>query len=387
MSLLPYLTALPYLGPLGLLGILAKRKPDLKSFPPRAGRRLSVIIPARNEEEVIERCVRSILRSTYAPLEILVVDDRSTDRTAAVVERLAAEDPRVRLVRGEPLPEGWYGKPWACVQGSRAATGELLCFTDADTTHEPALLGHAVGALESSGAALFTLMPAQICLTPAERLVLPQVFFLLGVRFRPQALNRVTDPRDAIANGQFILMSRKEYERVGTHAAVRHEVAEDLALSQEVLKSGGKLFMTYALDLMQTRMYTGWTHIQEGWSKNLFLGSRRVFPPEQRILRAIAPYFVVMPFSFFLIPPVVLLLGLLGVAPAFTGPALVATLLSATFWMAFDASIGIPALWGLGYPVGALAAVYIALRSTVRGARKVEWKGRTYGAGVTTREG
>jgi hypothetical protein len=176
-------------------------------------------------------------------------------------------------------------------------------------------------------------------------------------------------------------MSRTEYERVGTHAVVRHEVAEDLALSQEVMKVGGRLFMAYALDLMSTRMYTGWSHIREGWSKNLFLGARRVFPLDQPIRRAIAPYFVAVPFSFFLIPWVVLLLALLGVETSFTGPAAVATLLSALFWMVFDAGMGIPMFWGLGYPLGAMAIFYIALRSTWRGAGKVEWKGRVYGTG------
>lgn len=379
MPLSPYLAILPYLGPLALLGTIFRKKPDLKTIKPRTGRRLSVIIPARNEAEIIERCVRSIQASNYAPLEILVVDDRSDDGTASIVEYLSHTDRRVKLVRGAPLPEGWYGKPWACVQGYKASSGEIICFTDADTTHEPALLAHAVGALEESGAQLFTLMPAQLCLTAAERLVLPQIFFLLFVRFRPQALNRATDPRDAIANGQFIMMERKEYERIGTHESVGAEVAEDLALAQEVLKHGGRLFMAYALDLMQTRMYTSWEHIKEGWSKNLYLGSQRVFPEDQRVLRAVVPHFVAVPFLFWLLPPLLLLLELVGIHTAFAAAALWATGLSALFWMIFVASIGIPFYYGLGYPLGALGAAYIALRSAWRGGRKVVWKGRTYG--------
>jgi chlorobactene glucosyltransferase len=383
-SYLPYLAVLPYLLPLAALVLLAKKKPDLKEFPPRLGRRLSVIIPARNEESTIEKCVRSILRSTYAPLEILVVDDRSTDATATIVERLAAEDGRVRLLRGAALPEGWYGKPWACVQGYRAASGEVLCFTDADTTHEPELLAHSVGALEASGAGLFTVMPAQLCISAAERIVLPQIFFLLFVRFRPEMLNRATDPKDAIANGQFIMMAREEYERIGTHESVKHEVAEDLALAQEVLKSGRRIQMAYALDLMQTRMYTGWAHLREGWSKNLHLGARRVFPPEQKFLRAVAPNFVAVPFLFWLIPFVVLALEFAGVATGFAGPATSAIILCTLFWMIFDAGMGIPAQWGLAWPLGSAAAAYIALRSSIRGARRVEWKGRTYGEGNAT---
>jgi chlorobactene glucosyltransferase len=383
-SYLPYLAVLPYLLPLAALVLLAKKKPGLKEFPPRLGRRLSVIIPARNEEGTIENCVRSILRSTYAPLEIIVVDDRSTDATAEIVERLAAEDGRVRLLRGAALPEGWYGKPWACVQGYRAATGEVLCFTDADTTHEPALLAHSVGALEATGAGLFTVMPAQLCLTWAERTVLPQIFFLLFVRFRPEMLNRATDPKDAIANGQFIMMTREGYEATGTHEVVKHEVAEDLALAQEVLKRGKRIQMAYALDLMQTRMYTGWAHIREGWSKNLHLGARRVFPPEQKFLRAVAPNFVAVPFLFWLVPFAVLTLELAGVSTGFAGPATSAIILCTLFWVLFDLGMGIPAQWGLAWPFGSAAAAYIALRSSIRGARRVEWKGRTYGEGSTT---
>lgn len=379
MALSTFLAILPYLGPLALLGTIARKKPDLKSFKPRTGRKVSVIIPARNEEAIIERCIRSIQASTYHPLEILVVDDRSEDGTASIVEYLSHTDGRVKLVKGAPLPLGWYGKPWACVQGYKASSGEILCFTDADTTHEPALLGHAVGALEESGAQLFTLMPAQLCLTAAERLVLPQIFFLLFVRFRPQALNRATDPRDAIANGQFIMMERKGYEKIGTHESVGTEVAEDLALAQEVLRNGGRLFMAYALDLMQTRMYTSWAHIKEGWSKNLYLGSQRVFPEEQKFLRAVAPNFVAVPFLFWLIPPLFLLLELVGIHTPFATAAAWATGISAFFWMVFVGSIGIPFYYGLGYPLGAFGAAYIALRSAWRGGRKVVWKGRTYG--------
>ena len=383
MTLLPYLAVIPYLGPLALLGILAKRKPDLKDFAPRTGRRLSVIIPARNEEAVIERCVRSILRSTYSPLEILVVDDRSTDATAPIVERLAREDARVKLIRGEPLPDGWYGKPWACVQGYRAATGELLCFTDADTIHAPALLAHSVGALEATGAGLFTVMPTQLMLTAAERLVLPQIGYLLVARYHPARVNAATSARDVIANGQFILMPRAAYERVGTHERVKHEVAEDLALAQESVRAGEKLVMAYALDLMQVRMYTDWAHLREGWSKNLYLGARRGLS-DHPWLQALVPPLLVLPFLFWILAPALVLLALCGVTTIFTGPAIAATVASLLFWSLFTAAMGIPWIWGFAYPVGAAAGAYLALRSTLRGARKVEWKGRTYGTGGTT---
>jgi chlorobactene glucosyltransferase len=377
----PPAPALPWLLPYLPLFRLATRSPSLARSPERtAGPLVSVVIPARNEAAVIETVVRSVLASRYADLEVVVVDDRSTDATAAIVERLAAADPRVRLVRGADLPEGWFGKPWACVQGYRATRGDLLLFTDADTVHAPALLGHAVGALETERADLVTVMSQQVCLTPAERLVMPQFFFLLGTRYHPAAVNRARAASQVVANGQFILVPRAAYEAVGTHERVRGEVAEDLALAQEFFTAGRKLYFAYALELMQTRMYTGLAHLVEGWSKNLYLGARRAYP-DSPLMQALAPAFTAVAFLFWLVPPVALLLGLAGAWPAATGPALWATGFSALFWTAASAGMGIPFWYGVLYPAGAAIATWICFRSAFRGRRRVEWKGRVYAPG------
>src|SRR6185295_9744081 len=129
-------------------------------------------VPARNESGVIATVVGSILATTYDPIEVLVVDDRSTDDTAAIVA--GTNDPRLRVVRGERVPAGWYGKPWACLQGYRAAKGDILLFTDADTWHAPELLGRTVAALRRESAALVTVAPLQRCVTVGERVVMPQ---------------------------------------------------------------------------------------------------------------------------------------------------------------------------------------------------------------------
>ena len=381
--MIAWLIAVVWLIPWYFLVRIAPRKPALKDFPPATGRFLSVIIPARNEAGMIEGCVRSILASTYSPLEVLVVDDRSTDATAEIVARIAKEDPRLKLVHGEALPEGWYGKPWACVQGLRASKGEILCFTDADTTHEPELLARSVCGMETMGAALFTVMPTQACLTWSERLILPQFFYILAARFHPTVVNKAKRPKDAIANGQYIMMTRAEYERVGTHEKVKHEVAEDLALGQEVMMAGGKVRMVYALEYMTTRMYTSWAHLREGFSKNLFMGARRSLQ-DHPILMRIAPYLVGATFIIWMVPPVALLLQALGIPFWAHGPALAATIGSLLFWMLFSVGLAIPFWWGLLYPVGALGALDIALRSAMRGSRRIEWKGRTYSTGGAT---
>jgi len=376
MDLFP---ALPWVLPFFALPRLARRTPSLIDVRPESGRLVSVIIPARNESSTIATVVGSILATTYHPIELLVVDDRSTDDTAAIVERFS--DPRLRLVSGEELPGGWYGKPWACYQGYRAAKGEILLFTDADTRHAPELLGRAVGALVSEGADLVTAAPLQRCVTFWERVVMPQIWLLLALRYQPASVNRARRERDVIANGQFILTTRAAYEAAGTHAAVRHEVAEDLALAQTFLRHGHTLHFAFAERLMETRMYQGLSHLIEGWSKNIYLGGRRSFPHEP-LLRAMVPVMLVVAMLYWLVPPAVLLASevdsrLTALAPA----ALLATAFSAGFWMLICHGMRIPAWYGLAYPLGALMALYIILRSTWRGSRRVEWRGRTYGKG------
>jgi chlorobactene glucosyltransferase len=374
-SWLELLPALPWLAPFATLPRLAVNRPNLSDVQPASAGLVSVIIPARNEGAVIATVLGSVLASAYEPIEVLVVDDRSTDDTAARVIDLARADPRIRLVPGAELPPGWYGKPWACLQGYRAARGDVLLFTDADTRHEPELLGRAVGALRSSEADLVTVSPYQRCETFWERIVMPQIWLLLGLRYHPARVNHSRRARDVIANGQFILMSRGSYEAVGTHEAVRGEVAEDLALAQAVVRRGGRLHFAFAERLMETRMYHGLGPLIEGWSKNVYLGGRRSFPDEP-VRRALVPLMLVLAFCFWLAPPLAVLAGSLsGHVPA---AAVAAVVLSALFWSLICYGMRIPIFYGLGYPLGAAVALYIALRSTLRGRRRVEWRGRTY---------
>jgi hypothetical protein len=191
-------------------------------------------------------------------------------------------------------------------------------------------------------------------------------------------VNRARRERDVIANGQFILTTRGAYETAGTHAAVRHEVAEDLALAQTFLRQGLKLHFAFAERLMETRMYESLPQLVEGWSKNIYLGGRRSFPHEP-LLRWLVPLMLIGAMVAWLLPPGVLLAAavdpdLASLAPA----ALLATVLSAGFWMLISHGMQIPAGYGLAYPLGASMALYIILRSTWRGAGRVEWRGRTY---------
>lgn len=377
-SLLP---ALPWLLPFAAIPRLARKEPDLAQVPPATtGPKVSVIVPARNEAATIETVVRSVLASRYPAVELLVVDDRSTDETAAIVARLAAEPAsggRLRLLRGVELPEGWYGKPWACHQGAEAATGEFLVFTDADTRHDPALLAHAVGAFASLPIGALTVAPFQRCAGFWERVVMPQFWVLLGLRFHPRTVSAARRERDMIANGQFIMFRRETYARLGGHAAVRSEVAEDLALAQRCWRLGERLHFAFADRLMETRMYASLGAIIEGWSKNVYLGGRRAYP-DAPVVRALVPVALALTMAFWLAP----LLVMVCTAPRVPGWAVAAFALATAFWGLIAFGMQLPLAYGLLHPLGAAVALGIIVRSTLRGSGRVVWKGRTYGASV-----
>jgi chlorobactene glucosyltransferase len=361
---------------LALLGYrYATRRPRLADYPPqRAGPLVSVIIPARNEGVNIERCVRSILATAYRPFEVIVVDDRSSDATADIVERLARSseaEGRVRLVRGEELPEGWFGKPWAIVQGYRVARGDLLLFTDADTWHHAELLPRTVTVLTAERVDLVSVLARQEMVTFWERLVQPHVLVALASRVGDlRRVNRTRVAWDAIASGAYILTTRWAYDTVGTHESVRHSVAEDVALAQTYVRHHRDIFLTHAAQFMSVRMYRSLGEIIEGWSKNLALGVPLMFPPIP-FLRLAAPYLMWLPAWCWVLPP--LLWGVYGWSWAGAS-----TLLALVTWIAVYRAEGAPARYALLYPLGAVMVAYIMIRSAWRGSRKVEWRGRTY---------
>jgi chlorobactene glucosyltransferase len=368
MSVGAWLLASPWI--LALLVILyhyATRRPRLRDYAPASsGPLVSVIIPARNEARNIERCVRSILAATYRPIEVIVVDDRSSDGTAALVERVGA-----RLVRGAELPAGWFGKQWALVQGYRAARGELLLFADADTKHEPELIARAVTARATERADLFSVIPRQEMATFWERLIQPHVFLALQARVGDlRRVNRTRIAWNAIANGQFILVTRGSYEAVGTHEAVKTSVADDVMLAQSYVRRRLDIFLAHAQHDMSTRMYGSLKEIVAGWSKNLALGAPLMAPPV-RWIRTLLPYVMWMPALLWLAPPI------LWVAFGWDCAA-IATVASLITWIGIYAGERAPVRYALLYPLGAIMVAFIMMRSALRGNRKVEWRGRTY---------
>jgi chlorobactene glucosyltransferase len=237
---------------------------------------LSIVVPARNEERQIEVCVRSLLDQQYPRFEVIVVDDRSTDRTSEILERLRTADGRLRVVHGGPLPEGWIGKPWALHQGMRATSGDWLLFTDADTEHEPLACASAVRYAVDNGLGFLSLLPTQRFETLSERVLLPTILFM--ILFGIGSLDAINDPKRidvAIFNGQYLLCERRALEAIGGHERVRASMAEDYDLARIIKRDGRfRSMLAGASELVYTRMYRSFREIWDGFSKNLYVGAQ-----------------------------------------------------------------------------------------------------------------
>jgi len=381
--LTPLLLASPWiLGPVvTLVRARINRSLDEEAAqPPNDPPFVSLVIPARNEARNIRRCVESALASTYPRLEVIVVDDHSTDGTGAIVEAMMAHDSRLRMIIPEPLPADWFGKQWACAAGAKAARGELLAFLDADTWQSPDLVTRAVNAMTARNADLLSVAGMQELGSFWERLVQPQIFTIMLQRFGgTELVNRSRFASQKIANGQCLWIRRSAYDALGGHGAVRHEVAEDLALAQHFFRAGRTVTLVLGLDQLSTRMYTSLRELVEGWGKNIYAGGRKAMPLGA-IGRAIYPLLLVTPALFGLLPPMVLALALLGVAgPSALLWASITTGANLVWWLLVYSWLRLSPVYALLHPVGSAAVLFIAIFAIVRG-RRVRWKEREYQA-------
>ncbi len=228
-----------------------------------------MIITARNEESNIARVVRS-LASQECVLEIVVVDDQSTDRTPEILAGMTSECPLLRVLRLDSLPDGWSGKPYSVASGAKMTTGEWLLLTDADTLHLPGSLAEVLQRAENEQVDLLSLSPGQETPTWGEKAVIPLVFAKLSTLFR---FDVVSDPESSVsaANGQYILVRREIYERVGGHEAVKSSILEDVELARKIKSAGGKILFMPGAAWVRTRMYSTFPSMWQGWTKNLYL--------------------------------------------------------------------------------------------------------------------
>ncbi len=229
---------------------------------------VSAIIPARNEEASIAHAVGSVATQLEVG-EVIVVNDNSTDGTAAILAELATRYRKLRVLEAGSLPEGWVGKNHAAAVGAAAAEGDWLLFTDADTYHYAGSTRRALMDAVDHDAVLVSYSPEQELVTWWERALIPFIYCRLAAKF---SYARVNDPRrpEAAANGQYLLVFRDAYEAVGGHAAVAGAILEDVALAQLVKKKFG-IYFTAPIGVVRTRMYGSFGAMWEGWTKNLYL--------------------------------------------------------------------------------------------------------------------
>jgi chlorobactene glucosyltransferase len=268
--LLPLLLLLPPAGALLLTLLNALTWP--RARPGGAVGRVSVLVPARDEAARIEACVRGALDLRPPALEVLVYDDGSTDATPDILARLQAEDPRLRVIRGGPLPEGWVGKPHAVQRLGEAALGDELLFVDADVRLEPDALQRLAGLQQALGAAVLTAVPRQDTGSRAEHLLMP-LLHLTYTSFLWLPLIWWTWVRSFLAaNGQVLLVRRAAWDAIGGFAAVRHEVVDDMAFCRRARALRQRVVFVDGHRLARCRMYHSGRELWEGFSKNLYEG-------------------------------------------------------------------------------------------------------------------
>jgi chlorobactene glucosyltransferase len=237
----------------------------INTFP-----RISVLIPARNEENKIGPCVKSLLDQDYPNYQVIVLDDNSDDRTAEILETIRSKDKRLQVIQGKTLPPGWLGKHWACHQLYLAADGEYLMFTDSDTVHTPQTLANSAAAMAEENADMISIIPRHILGSLSEKLVMP--FFALGVfavvpllsRFRPKSVTNMS------SSGKLMLFRRRAYKLSGGFEGIRQNVLDDLELPKRIKAAGFRYRLFDGTNNVSCRMYHNFKEVHEGLAKNMF---------------------------------------------------------------------------------------------------------------------
>jgi chlorobactene glucosyltransferase len=337
------------------------------------------LVPARDEEANIERCVRSLLIQDYPRerLSVVVVDDWSTDRTAAIVRTIAAEDNRLRLVRAPALPPDWKGKVNACCAGVDAspATVEWLCFIDADAWASPLLARSALITALHGQTDLLSLAPKHHLRSMAERLVIPCGLYILAFT-QDLAQMQEPDSGEAVATGQFMLVRRRAYDAVGGYAAVRTAIREDVELAKLIKRRGHRVLLLDGGRFLNIRMYDSWRTLRPGFAKNLteMLGG----PARTIVIAALA----VLVAAASVLLPAIDVAGCVGGskgACVALAPALLGSAAAFALHIAGAVHFDIPFWYGLLFPAGYAAGALIGFDSLRgRARRRIVWKGRVY---------
>ena len=231
---------------------------------------VSILIPARNEAENISRCLKSLLRQDYTNLEIIVLNDSSTDNTSKVVEGIAKKDSRIRLVEGAPLEDGWTGKNFASHQLSKLAKGEYFIFTDADTVHFPNSISSAFGALINTKIDALSIYPRQLMVTFWERMSVPIINIALQCFLPFILIKKTKGPLICTAIGQFMMFKKEAYEKAGGYESIKGHLVDDIQMSKRIKKAGYKFMVFDGKNTIFCRMYKNLNGVVVGLTKSMY---------------------------------------------------------------------------------------------------------------------
>jgi len=344
---------------------------------------VSLLVPARNEEAHIEVCVRSLIGQHYEHLEVLVLDDCSSDRTASIVQGIIAELPsaqkgRLQLLRGEPLPPGWVGKNFACHQLSQHAPGDYLFFTDADTVHAPETVRAVIDCMQRRGVDLLTAQLEYKLKDMGERLIVPLLCFRVFTLLPLTLISRRPEPILAAGNGPLLCFHRLAYQAAGGHEAIKECILEDVSLARAVKAAGYRMAFVDAIDMIYCHMYSSFANTWAGFSKTFFAFYN------YSLIAALA--IIVLDLALFVVPPLLLLTSLFVALPltilllAFCSYG-IAVLMRLLLAVRFTRSQKLSTLFlCFLHPAAIILGCLILLNSIHWHYRKLgtEWKGRYY---------
>ena len=337
--------------------------------------KVSIILPARNEEKFIEKCLNSLVEQDYDNYEIIAINDSSNDSTGDIIKKYSEKSPKVIFVDAKPKPDGWMGKNWACMEGYRVASGDLLLFTDADTIHTSSVISLAVSHLLSLELDALTVIPRMLCLDRITKITLPMISTFLHTRFSALRVND-TSKGTGYFFGSFFIIKKSTYDSVGTHEGVKGELVEDGALGRKVKESNFKM-----------RMVRGEHLIDAVWARDSFTlwnALKRLMIPLylQNAKIAVASFFGVLFLLFMPFP-------ILGYSIIFSSDSslvlfVISCIASSLVYLGgiFDAVKGLDLKlrYSLFVPVGSLIVVCGFLAGLIQAKSKtaVAWRGRTY---------
>jgi len=356
----------------------ARFTPKLEDFEKKehTNPKVSIILPARNEEEFIGRCLNSLIEQDYSNYEIIVIDDSSEDSTSKIIFEYAKKNSKIIPVSAQTKPEGWMGKNWACMEGYKKATGDILLFSDADTKHSQNVISLAVSHLLSFDLDALSAIPKMRAIDFWTKITLPMISVFLHTRFSALKVNDPTK-KTAYFFGSFFIIKRKTYESVGMHESVKHEIIEDGALGKKVKESGHKMKIVrgdHLIDAVWARDKSTLWNALKRLMVPLYLQSKKI---------AIGCFFAVLFLLFMPFP--ILAYSVFGAFKTTSFSLLFVTSIISTIMIYMGAIIEVKKLLQLKLidalfaPIGSLVVVLGFLSGLLQAKNSaVSWRGRKY---------